>query len=269
MREKKLVDLLTHRYQNSRLIIGPSMKEKLLYGNTLSCFSRKDKVLLFGATPGLRQILSKNNMPTTIFDKNLLLIKAMDRLIGGRQSNEKIMLGDWNNGFPSEDETFNLVLGDCCINFVDFIKWDRFFENIKRILKSNGYFITKIANKSPNKISLKELIAEYKQNPFKFEDIAVRTFLYRTLSTSEPFYEYTAYKSKWNMIDQELYQNREKLRISIEEFIALRTGKSAEICIPPVDVIERTLKNHFTIEETLYDDSNNFHLLQKIYKLRF
>jgi len=153
----------------------------------------KIKVLLLGATPEFRDMLTKynNKAETTLLDLNPTAKAAMDKLRKTKNSKEKIVWGDWLK-MPLPNDYFDIVLNDEGFENIDIKNHNKLHQNIKRILKPNGYFLVariclEYYFKYP--ITLDSLLRKYKKDISFFKNFQNRLFyLYSLCSTDKIFY---------------------------------------------------------------------------------
>jgi SAM-dependent methyltransferase len=133
------------RYQTLYWAPGkPTDKEReIFYKFVKSCMKKgKNKGLVLGATPAMRDILAKLNIEITLLDASKGIIDSMGRLIKHNKKENKVV-GDWLN-MPFNDNSFDFVLGDLVLENVDGKNKEIFFKEIKRVLKPKGYWIHRI-----------------------------------------------------------------------------------------------------------------------------
>ncbi len=105
---------------------------------------KNPKVLLHGSTPELRDMLFELGAEVVIIDKFMQMILGMSELMTHKNDKEIIIKADWINP-PLEDNYFDFVIGDLTIGNVLKKNLRNYLESIKRVLKRDGYWITRIA----------------------------------------------------------------------------------------------------------------------------
>ena len=103
---------------------------------------KRPKALVLGATPELRDVLAKANADVTLIDINKKMIDEMTKLRKIR-SRERKVVGDWLD-MPFEDRKFDIVMGDLVQGNIPRSKKDAFMKEIARVLKKEGYLISRI-----------------------------------------------------------------------------------------------------------------------------
>lgn len=136
--------------QNYGLLINQVLKNK-----------KKPKILIMGSTPELRSLLftytrlQKAHVYCLDFSKNMY--RAMTDFITKTDLKEKFIKGNWlKTGI--KDNFFDLIVGDeviCNVPAKDHVK---LFQEVRRILKKDGSWITRHNFYLPNKIKPETII---------------------------------------------------------------------------------------------------------------
>jgi ubiquinone/menaquinone biosynthesis C-methylase UbiE len=151
----------------------PSKNEIKFYEKNLKKIQKQNKdlkVLVLGATPEFRDLLSKYKINTTIVDVNPLSVKAMSSLLKRKNPKEKIVFSDWLN-MSFEKNSFDVVFSDSAQDNIRFNEFDDFFRKIRLILKSDGiWFFGGVAVPRNFQISFENYLKLYKKYPDKFKD---------------------------------------------------------------------------------------------------
>ncbi|MCK5473884.1 MAG: class I SAM-dependent methyltransferase [Candidatus Aenigmarchaeota archaeon] len=101
-----------------------------------------ETALVLGATPEIRDILTKFNFKTTIVDINQEMIEAMNSLLKTKNPDEVIVVSNWIETHLKSGQ-FDVVIGDAVLPNIPWDKRDLLLSEIHRLLKSNGVFITR------------------------------------------------------------------------------------------------------------------------------
>lgn len=123
----------------------PSGQEVSQYNKWLKELSEGKKGLkglVLGATPELRDALSENNYSVCIIDINLEMILAMSGLLKTKNPTEVIIRSNWLDN-PLQEKYFDVILGDAVLPNLPWDKREQFYNEIKRLLKKDGYFINR------------------------------------------------------------------------------------------------------------------------------
>lgn len=123
----------------------PSGQEVSRYNKWLKEISKGKKELkglVLGATPELRDALSQNNYGVCIIDINLEMILAMSELLKIENPSEVIIRSNWLDN-PLQGKYFDVILGDAVLPNLPWDKRGQFYNEIKRLLKKDGYFINR------------------------------------------------------------------------------------------------------------------------------
>jgi ubiquinone/menaquinone biosynthesis C-methylase UbiE len=136
------------RWQKYYTAPGRPSKEAIrVYKNFCNLAAQKSKkqkrALVLGSTPELRDLLYELKFEVTMIDINLEMILAMSQLIKKNNPNEIIVRNNWLlTNLPSN--YYDIILGDLVISNIPADKQNDFLKELKRILKPNGHWITKI-----------------------------------------------------------------------------------------------------------------------------
>ncbi len=157
----------TYFTQPSRVSKDESNKYKEWLSN---CTDSSKEILLLGVTPEIRESLAELKCNVTCIDINKEMISAMDSVLKIKNPNEKILNENWINNSLS-DNSFDVVIGDAVLPNVSWEDREKLLFEVKRVLKPNGLFITRI-------------FCVPREKPFKNVDELLKKF-----STREPNYQ--------------------------------------------------------------------------------
>lgn len=104
---------------------------------------KKPRILIHGSTPELRDAARKISNNVTIIDINKNMIDEMTKLCRLDNKKEKRVRADWTN-MPFESGCFDIILGDVTFQNIPYDKQKFFLDESTRVLKKNGYWITKM-----------------------------------------------------------------------------------------------------------------------------
>lgn len=85
------------------------------------------------------------------------------------------MLFDMSNGLPFEDDSVSVIIADLCLHYFESSKTKYIINEIKRVLKNNGYLIGRV-NSLDEKINISNNAYEVEKNFFYDGDIYKRFF---------------------------------------------------------------------------------------------
>jgi len=121
--------------QNYGLLINQALKNK-----------KKPRIMVTGSTPELRSLLfvytCLYNAQVYCVDFSEDMYKAMTDFISKKSLKEKFVKADWLNT-KFKDNFFDLVVGDEVICNISIKNHSKFFQEIKRILKKDCFWITR------------------------------------------------------------------------------------------------------------------------------
>ncbi|NOR84613.1 methyltransferase domain-containing protein [archaeon] len=98
--------------------------------------------LVLGATPEIRDTLHDLDYKTTIIDINLEMILAMNSQLKTKPTNETIIKSNWLEN-PIKSNFFDIIIGDAIFPNIPWDERNTLFLEIKRLLKTDGFFITR------------------------------------------------------------------------------------------------------------------------------
>lgn len=159
----------------------PSCEDVKNYEEILKRIGRKEKVLILGATPELRDIAAKMNLDVVVADFSLSMVRGMLKF--GKYATkyqEKWVIADWLalGKFLKTDNCFDIILGDLILRNIEPTLQGAFLEKISNLLVPGGFFITRIHFINENLLNLnsailiKKIFDEYPHRIGKFlEDL--------------------------------------------------------------------------------------------------
>ena len=107
------------------------------------------RVLVFGSTPELRDLLFELGCETYVIDLQMEMIEGMKQYMKHPNDKENIINADWLDA-PLQDDFFDAILGDLILVNIPLPKQPQLFKQIIRMLKKDGYFMPKILYQPDN-----------------------------------------------------------------------------------------------------------------------
>ena len=250
----------------------PSPDDCSLYGKLINRSLRNKtvpKILVLGSTPELRRILYTSeftkNAKVFCIDINSAMYSGMENFImNSSHFNEKFIMGNWLDT-KFKTDYFDLVVGDEIICNIPYDLHAILFNEIKRILKYNGNFITRhnFYIDADKRNSVKKILFELAQKIFTGE--------YDFQYAANLLYVKLFYLSGWKFPDNNSMQNHSKL--AGKEFKSFKDHKLNKIIKELISIYdnnfakmagnykwyllsekdsEKELKDHFTINSKVY-----------------
>ncbi|MDD5627396.1 MAG: class I SAM-dependent methyltransferase [Patescibacteria group bacterium] len=231
---------------------------------------KKPKVLLFGATPELRDLFAKYNLSVTMVDINPEMVSAMDKLTTRQNPKEKKVWGDWLEFRVKEK--FDLACGDHLFCNIPFSKYNAFFENIIRHLNPDGYFVINVVLREiKEKIDFPKFLVKYRKDKKLRQDKEEKWYWLYALMFNSDLYHKKDYGHYWLSINELLNQARARnIETSAEEVGAIADyiffPRRYLYIVPPRKIFEKALKKYFKIIDS---DINKKHPVYKCYRIYF
>lgn len=120
------------------------------------------KLLILGSTPEFRDLAQKFKIVPSLVDNNPAVHEALSllRKIPGK---EIVINSDWLN--LSEENKYDLILGDIAVNMLPKEKFEAFFEKMSKILEADGFCIQKISIRPVdfNEANFRDKLKEYRE----------------------------------------------------------------------------------------------------------
>jgi ubiquinone/menaquinone biosynthesis C-methylase UbiE len=122
----------------------PSAGDLQIYSNFMKKASggKKGKVLVLGATPSVRDVVSKFSTEICCIDMSAVMFKEMTKLTHHNKK-EKFVQGNWIK-MPFPDNYFDMVVGDLVFENLDARTKPLFVKEVHRVLQKGGYWIHRI-----------------------------------------------------------------------------------------------------------------------------
>lgn len=134
---------------------APSTNDIANYFSLLQDITQEDlknpRILILGVTPEIRQIASDFSDDITLADFSLGMIKMSYRQIPLTISpNEKKILINWFNLKKLfVQQQFDVILGDLIFQEIMPASMDYLLDTLRKILKPDGFFITRVSHYNP------------------------------------------------------------------------------------------------------------------------
>ncbi len=121
----------------------PSEKEILIYSEYIKELG--ENILLLGATPEIREVLSKFKLKVTLLDSSLDMIKGMFNYGKIDRKNETWINDNWLKiDKVFEKNNFDLILGDLVLRNIDASQQEKFLKKTANVLSSDGLLLLRI-----------------------------------------------------------------------------------------------------------------------------
>lgn len=252
----------------------PSKGEVMFYEKAVKkILKRKNpKVLVLGSTPEIRDLLAKyKKLEVYIIDAGVPVYRAMTRLMKRKNKQEKLVVGDWLK-MPFKKDTFDLNLSHGAFSVIDLKNHEKFYKNIKRVIKKDGYVVMSRVNVEPflkEPISFKQIINRYKEDPKYFKTLQNRVYILYQLISRPGLYNRRTQSFKYHVMAKKLRDYAKKQGLSEKQIKGLYFTPDFDVNLKIDDTEIQTLKGlktmikkHFIIKEIYQDD---YHPVAKIF----
>lgn len=124
----------------------PSAGDIKNYEDILRQVARKEKILILGATPELRDIAARFGSEIVVVDSSQDMIEKMTKFMkSNRGVNEKRLNVDWFSlSGVLKDNYFDVILGDLVLRNITAARQEEFLDKISRLIAPGGIFIARI-----------------------------------------------------------------------------------------------------------------------------
>jgi len=225
-----------------------------------------------GSTPEIRDMLAKyKKLDVYIIDADVPVYRAMTRLMKKNNKQEKLVVSDWLK-MPFENDSFDLSLSHGAFSVIRLKNHEKFYKNIKRVIKKDGYVVMSRVNvetflKEP--ISFKQIIDKYKEDPKYFKNFQNRIYILYRLTSQPGLYNYKTQCFKYQAMARKLRDYAKKQGLLEKQIKGLyftpdfdTNLKCDDTEIETLKKLKIMIKKHFIIKETYQDD---YHPVAKIF----
>lgn len=152
--------------------VRPSKKEVEIYEKLFKRLVKGEEknVLIFGATPELRDLALKYKTNVTSADISLEMLNAMNLLMEQDWHKEIILKCDWLK-MPLQDNCYDIAMGDNYLNMLRWLQFEPMVKETHRLLKPGGNLITAVLIYSGESRSIEELTKLYEKGQLTIGDL--------------------------------------------------------------------------------------------------
>lgn len=253
-----------------------------LVSKSLSADIKNPSIVVLGSTPEIRDMLFKYKK-AKVFCAEMTkdMYKAMTNLIRNKNRNEKFINVNWVSlSKKIKSDSVDIVIGDYVTGNVGGLE-NKFFEEINKILKTGGCFITRQQLGGSRIRKIKDLFIELKRLARKVEQEKL------TIKEASCYFSNNIILSTWHLnkknkislqyIKDDLRKLEEKIansnnKIWIKMFSIYKnsygTVEDKYWYDLPKKQIEKKMKNYFLIKDILYSNDYEIAKLSPIYCLK-
>ena len=229
----------------------PSKGDIKIYEQFLKKVPKRQKILILGATPELRDLAHKHKAEVAIIDVSLEMMIVMKEFMKYKdKAKDEIWVGaNWLKN-PLTSNYFDVVLGDYVSSNVPLDFHLKFFQEINRVLRKNSYFITRTTHTPEKPILPAKIVEKY----LKMGDITLKgknliTELEQELMLSfirKPSYEMSSGKAIGFFEKYIKKQKKEKILNQILKDLKFQFPPKTWWC-PPKEIYQKRVKKYFKI----------------------
>lgn len=179
------------------------------------------KACVLGATPELRDMVLELGGNLTTIDISLeMILKCTPLMKYKNSSKETIIKGDWLDN-PLQAHYFDVVLGDGVSTNIHFNDQDRFFKEIKRMLKPQGFFILRDVSINPDRkrYSIEEIDKAFRNGDIHWFDMLFNLYFYSPITNK--CYDKETHMGYMEKLFREIEYAHQKKKLSTKAFEAL------------------------------------------------
>jgi len=221
---------------------------------------KNPKVLILGATPEIRDLLSKfKNIEVTLVDYNMEMILAMNELVKKDNTKNEIWVkSDWLN-VPLKEKYFDAVIGDYITTNIHAKNLNQLLKKINVLLKPNGRFISRILYYNPNEalIDFEKIVNKYKIFPINNQivtDFASDLFVNSIVIKKKRYYVFSMFLIK-KLRDKYKKDNKDiKLLKALDKIFFPYTK---EWFFYDLKNTEKALSEYFILEDRAVEPANS------------
>jgi len=245
----------------------PSTERIQIYRQLIKKYVKGNKILVLGATPEIRDMLTKMKFKVTLIDMSPMMVKAMTSL-RKTKSKEKIIIHNWLTA--KFKDRFDFIIGDSVVNNLHPKQINLFLRQLTKWLSKKGILILQncvLCRPLPSiKISLDQIIKKLKYHPEYYHNYLNRAHDYQS-------YWYSTAKNHLNdlgkleILFNQLYQ---RSALTKKEFSVMKMGFNSPSMISfyTDKEFQKMLKGYFKVLNTRQEQGHKVHKdFYKIYIL--
>ncbi len=231
--------------------------------------------LVLGATPELRDALNELGYKSTIIDINMEMIQAMKSVMKTKNPEETIVCSNWLEN-SLESDYYDVVLGDAVLPNLPYSEREKFFSEVKRLLKPSGVFLTRAfcAPKELRFSILDALLEHFKAREPTYEN-ALKLELELQILSYDPKTHLATFLNAKKLIEKIRNENEFNTGSkNLDKTLGIVWDFWSTKFIDKVFVYEyraeeeKEYSAHFDIEETYESNDNEYSSITPMYFLR-
>lgn len=233
---------------------APSEEElKIIEEHFNKIIKKRARVLVLGATPGLRDIAIKHNCELTSVDINMDSFFSMNKLMDYKSDKEIIIKGNWLT-VPLPNKYFDVILGDHVFNNVSYEEHDALFKKLRTLLKPEGYLIIRnvVIALSIKTIDTKKIVNDFRLGKIKWLDLKYLIRYFNSDSWTK-WYNPKTRESYWKMYFDYIKELYEKGIMNKQEFDSINREACDLVSIMLTkNEFESIIKKYFKIAKIIF-----------------
>ena len=231
--------------------------------------------LVLGATPEIRDALNESGYKSTIIDINPEMIQAMNSVMKTSNPEETIVCSNWLDS-TLQSGYFDVIVGDAVLPNLPYSEREKFFSEVKRLLKPSGVFLTRAfcVPKENRFATLEDLLESFKAREPTYES-ALKLELELQFLSYNPKTHLGTFLNAKNLIETIRGENKfntgsenlDKILDIVWDFWSTKFIDKVFV-YEYRDEEEKEYGAHFDIEETYESKDNEYSKITPMYVLR-
>ncbi|MFC1754805.1 hypothetical protein ACFL96_15665, partial [Thermoproteota archaeon] len=122
--------------------------------------NKRPSVLILGCTFSYRKLLAKYKLAVDLADLNRIMFKVNSEKVKNMKTKERFFEKNWIA--MDLKKKYDLILGDFVVNNIHAKYKKKFYDNIKKHMKDDGLFITRVYWQKQKLMTKEQIYPQYK-----------------------------------------------------------------------------------------------------------
>ncbi len=247
------IDVLQKRWARALPPLRPSAADIKVYRKLLKHCLVKDRVtnvLVLGAVPEIRDLLSRFYTAVTVVGRDKKLVRALTALRRS-QSRETIVITPWQR-IPLSNK-YDVVIGDLSLNLLPLRSLETVLMRIAKLLREGGYFIHRtMAFHQQTPVEVKKILVDWRRGKINASEFWWLTSVYSDFASFDSK-GMVKQERKFIQLMQQLYQDEALTKSEMHKLDRFILG--IDFTILPQKQWEQLLSQYFIIKKITKSDS--------------